>query len=69
MTKDTPEVENWFTKLLSRHGVDLYSLEGYAVRDTIISAVFERRKSSISTNNWTIDEIIEYLENDGKEKN
>lgn len=61
LTVDTPEVDNWVRDLLDRAGIVLHTVEGYAVRDGAVTALLERRRSSVNVRAWSGEEVAEEL--------
>jgi hypothetical protein len=59
---DTPEVKNWVRELLYEGGIHLYPVEGYSVKDEGVTALFERRISTVEVEKWSEDEVSRWLE-------
>ncbi len=59
---DTPEAKNWVYESLLKKGIPLYPVEGYSVRGNIVTALFERRKSTIRVGEWTELQICKWFE-------
>lgn len=59
---DTPEVKNWVREILREGGIHLYPVEGYSVKDEGVTALFERRVSTVEVGKWSNDEISGWLE-------
>lgn len=57
----TPEVDNWIVNILNKSHSKIFSLEGYAVKDNKITAIFERRASDEDVDKVSIDNILNEL--------
>lgn len=64
---DTPEAKNWVYEAILKNGIPFYFVEGYSVKSNNVTALFERRKSTIEVGGWTEPQICEWLEK--KEEN
>jgi len=52
---DTPETDNWVKDFLLSKNIILTEVEGYSVKDEIVTGIFERRISSVP-----IDELLTF---------
>jgi len=59
---DTPEVKNWVREILREGKIDLHPVEGYSVKDKGVTALFERRISTVEVEKWSEDEVSEWIE-------
>ncbi|WXG46149.1 MAG: hypothetical protein WED05_05720 [Candidatus Atabeyarchaeum deiterrae] len=63
LVKETPEVRSWIYDTLEESRLRLPRLEGFSVREKRVTALFERLKSSIDVENWSEEDIGDWLNN------
>lgn len=62
LVKETPEAKSWVYDILLKAGIRLPTVEGYSVKENKVTALFERLKSTVDVEEWTIEEIADKLE-------
>jgi hypothetical protein len=61
LVKETPEAKSWVYDSLLKVGVRLPTVEGFSVKGNEVTALFERLKSTVGVQKWSLEEISQSI--------
>jgi hypothetical protein len=62
LTKETPETRSWIYDELLEGDIRLPTVEGFSVKGDNVTALFERLKSTVDVEEWSEQEVSDWLD-------